>query len=114
MKVIDMLKSLQEVGNTIKDLRIKKGLTQDQLATMIQLTPQTVSKWENGDSYRDLQIIGILTEIFEVSMDELMNKKSSKEFKQHYRIHETIENDMCAIKIKNATPYKPFEITLCI
>lgn len=109
-----MLKSSQEVGSTIKDLRIKKGLTQDQLATMIQLTPQAVSKWENGDSYPDLQIIGMLTEIFEVSMDELMNKKSSKELKQHYRIHETIENDMCAIEIKNATPNNPCEITLSI
>lgn len=109
-----MLKSSQEVGLIIKELRIKKGLTQDQLAAKIQLTPQAVSKWENGDSYPDLPIIGILTEIFEVSMDVLMNKNSTKELKQHYRIHETIENGKCSIEVKNVTPYNPSEITLAI
>jgi len=109
-----MLKSSQEVGFAIKEFRIKKGLTQDQLAAKLQLTPQAVSKWENGDSYPDLSIIGILTEIFEVSMDELMNKKNSRERKQHYRIHEIIENEKCTIEIKNVTPNNPCEITLAI
>jgi transcriptional regulator with XRE-family HTH domain len=109
-----MLKSSQEVGLAIKELRIKKGLTQDQLAAKLQLTPQAVSKWENGDSYPDLPIIGMLTEIFEVSMDELMNNKNSRELKQHYRIHEIIENDKCNIEIKNVTPNNPCEITLAI
>lgn len=109
-----MLKSSQELGRTIKELRIKKGLTQDQLAAKIQLTPQAVSKWENGDSYPDLPIIGMLTEIFEISMDALMNIRSLKELKQHYRIHEIIENDKCTIEIKDATPHNPCEITLAI
>lgn len=109
-----MLKSSQEVGLTIKELRIKKGLTQDQLAAQIQLTPQAVSKWENGDSYPDLQIIGLLADIFEVSTDELINVTKQKEAKQQYRIYERIENDRCIIEIKNVTANSPCEITLSI
>jgi len=109
-----MLKSSHEVGLTIKELRIEKGLTQDQLAAKIQLTPQAVSKWENGDSYPDLQIIGLLADIFEVSTDELINVKKQNETKQQYRIHESAENDKCTIEIKNVTPNNPCEITLSI
>ena len=41
-----------ELGNKIKQLRLQKGVTQDTLAKALNVSYQTVSKWENGDSLR--------------------------------------------------------------
>ena len=37
-----------KIGNLIKEIRVKKGLTQNELANMYGVTYQAVSKWENG------------------------------------------------------------------
>ena len=47
------------IGQKIKELRKKKGITQEQLAELILVTPQAISKWEslvlgNGDSFNRL------------------------------------------------------------
>ena len=41
-----------DIGNQIKSLRLAKGVTQEQLAEALRVTPQAVSKWENGVSLR--------------------------------------------------------------
>ena len=38
------------LGNKIRELRVNKGLTQEQLATALNLSPQAISKWETGVS----------------------------------------------------------------
>lgn len=61
----------QILGNTIARLRKEKGLTQEQLASELNISYQAVSKWENGVSSPDLSNIKRLAEIFDVSIDEL-------------------------------------------
>lgn len=39
-----------ELGKKIKQLRFRSGRTQEQLAERLGISPQSVSKWENGDS----------------------------------------------------------------
>lgn len=64
---------MMNLGNKIRELRKKKGLTQEQLAGALNITPQAVSKWENSDSYPDMEMIPILAGFFEVSMDVLFD-----------------------------------------
>lgn len=41
-----------QIGNKIKAFRLAKSMTQEQLAQRLSVSPQAVSKWENGDSLR--------------------------------------------------------------
>lgn len=52
--------------------RKEKGLTQEELAARLGVTPQAVSKWERGTSYPDIVLFGFLCDILECSLDYLL------------------------------------------
>ena len=56
----------------IKELREKKGLTQKELAELMQVSFQTISKWENGVNFPDITHIPRLADIFGVSADIIL------------------------------------------
>ena len=58
--------------DTISFYRKKQGLTQEELARMLGVTNQSVSKWEMAGCYPDITLIPKLAEIFEISIDELV------------------------------------------
>ncbi len=60
------------IGQKIKELRIKKQLTQEKLAEALFVSYQAVSKWENDTSTPDISLIGPLTRILHVTADELL------------------------------------------
>lgn len=62
---------MKTIGDKIKEYRKKAGLTQEQLAARLNVTFQTVSKWETNTSSPDLSMIIPLTRLFGVSADEL-------------------------------------------
>ena len=59
------------LGNNIKYARKKLGLTQEELATQIGVTPQAVSKWEKGTGMPDISMIVPLAQTLSVSTDTL-------------------------------------------
>ena len=59
------------IGNQIKALRLRKGVTQEALAQHLGLTAQAVSKWECGLSVPDIGMLPDLSAYFGVSIDEL-------------------------------------------
>lgn len=61
-----------ELGNQIKHYRIEKGLSQEELAERVYVTRQTISNWENNKNYPDINSIVLLSEIFEISIDNLI------------------------------------------
>lgn len=61
------------IGGRIRELRYKKGVTQETLAQAMSVTAQAVSKWEMGTSYPDLTLLPALAAYFEVSMDTLFD-----------------------------------------
>ena len=61
-----------EIANQIKRLRVKKGLSQDELAERIYVSRQTVSNWENEKTYPDIKSLLLLSEVFETSLDALI------------------------------------------
>ncbi|MDO4532426.1 MAG: helix-turn-helix domain-containing protein [Coriobacteriia bacterium] len=61
-----------EVGNRIREEREKLGLSQEDLAQRIFVSRQTVSNWETGKTYPDVQSLLLLSSLFEVSVDSLV------------------------------------------
>lgn len=57
----------------ILSLRRKAGLTQEKLGTMLNVSPQAVSKWENEESLPDVVLIPALCAALHVSADELLD-----------------------------------------
>lgn len=67
----------KSMGEIISTFRKEKGMTQKELADMLNITDKAVSKWERDISYPDTQTIPKLAEIFGISIEELMNTKTT-------------------------------------
>ena len=64
-------------GQRLARLRKKKGLTQEEVANKITISPQAVSKWENDLSSPDILVLSSLADILGVSVDELLGRGTS-------------------------------------
>lgn len=73
-----MNRKVVRFGDNIKILRNRNNLTQDQLADIFPVTRQTVSAWENNVSSPDINILAKLSEMFNVTADELIFGKVEK------------------------------------
>ena len=60
-----------ELGNQIKALRLRKGITQEALAEHLGITAQAVSKWERGTGMPDIALLPSLSAYFGVTIDDL-------------------------------------------
>ena len=63
------------MGELIATLRREKGMTQKELADMLNITDKAVSKWERNITYPDTQTIPKLAEIFDISIEDLLMAK---------------------------------------
>ena len=61
-----------ELGNKIKYYKGEKELSQEELAERVYVSRQTISNWGNNKSYPDINSIVLLSEIFEISIDNLI------------------------------------------
>lgn len=59
-------------GENLQMIRTKHNITQEQFAEQLEVTRQSVSKWESGASYPEMNTILKICEMYQVSMDELM------------------------------------------
>ena len=62
-------------GQRLARLRKERGLTQSELADKLGISAQAVSKWENDQASPDLDIIITLSDIFQITTDELLGKE---------------------------------------
>ena len=62
----------------LKFFREKKGYTQDEIATKLNISRQSVSKWENGISIPDTLVLGRIADFFNVSVDYLLGLTDQK------------------------------------
>ena len=60
------------IGEKIQELRKKNTMTQEQLAELLRVSPQAISKWERGVANPDLYLIPVIAETFNVSSDHLL------------------------------------------
>lgn len=61
-----------EIGKKLKEMRMRSDLTQEQVAEKLFVSRQTISNWENEKSYPDIISIMKLSDLYEVSLDELL------------------------------------------
>ena len=60
------------IGENIRNFRRKNDLTQEALADRLGVTYQSISRWENGTTYPDLELIPAISEVLGVTADELL------------------------------------------
>jgi len=65
-------------GEKLQQLRKRKGLTQEQLASALFVSRAAVSKWESDRGYPNIDSIRALAEFFSVSVDELLSNGAGK------------------------------------
>ena len=108
------------IGNKIKLLRKKNGLTQEQLAEKIGVSFQAVSKWENNIALPDITLLPVLADYFGVSTDEILSYNSAEKDRdvmdyarrsQKYR--ETNPNKGWEILQEGLKKYPDNDILLC-
>lgn len=63
----------ENIGVKIAELRRAKNMKQDELAEMLGVTPQAVSKWENGASMPDISLLPKIAQIFGTTIDDLFH-----------------------------------------
>lgn len=69
------------IGNKIKYLRKEKDITQEELADILGVSYQSVSRWETGACYPDMELLPIISDFFGVTVDKLLsvNEKIEQE-----------------------------------
>lgn len=69
---------MMKIGNTIADARKRKGMTQEELADSIQVTRQSISKWENDESMPDIENIYKLCEVLNLTVEDFKEMPKRK------------------------------------
>ena len=64
------------IGEKIAELRRKNGMTQEELASLLGISAQSVSKWETGTTMPDILLLPILADVFGVRIDALFGKNA--------------------------------------
>lgn len=64
---------LSNFGLTLKELRHSRGFTQEQLANLLNVTPSSITMYEAGARNPSIKILLKLSNIFDISIDELIN-----------------------------------------
>ena len=80
----------QAIGNFIKALRTEQGLTQKQLAEKINVTDKAVSRWETGKGAPDVTLLLPLSQLFGVSVNELLRGERIQADQKLEKSEETI------------------------
>lgn len=95
------------IGEKIKELRKKHGITQEKLAEQLNVSYQAVSKWENNVANPDFSLIVPLAKLFKVTTDELLGFDLSEQDKRKKELWEEYE-----LTWKNGDLEKRLEICL--
>ena len=96
------------IGQFIKELRKEKNITQEELAQKLNVSNRTISRWETGNNMPDISILVELSEIFDVSIPEIINaerksenmNEESKELVQSMSEYATSEKEILVKEIR--------------
>lgn len=67
-----------QIAENIKKFRMASGYTQSDIAILLSVSPQAVSRWENGQAFPDITLLPLLAKYLNVSIDELMGAEAQK------------------------------------
>lgn len=78
------------IGENLKRLRHEHDITQEELAHRLGVSYQSVSRWENGTCYPDMELLPLISHIFSVSLDSLLGMDKQK----LYLAYEELEREL--------------------
>lgn len=81
------------IGDNIRKYRKHKDMTQEQLADRLGVSYQSVSRWENGTTYPDIELLPSIAEMFCITMDELMGIPDVNKEKQAERVFDELRRE---------------------
>lgn len=81
-----------EINKKLKDARLNSGLTQEQVAEKIMVSRQTISNWETGKSLPDIVSIINMSDLYQISLDELLKGDQKMKEKMEKDIKISTEN----------------------
>ena len=90
------------LAENLKKYRIMKDLTQEEVADYLNITPQSVSKWERGETYPDITLLPALANIFETSIDLLIGMDTVRAVETRYNIHKKANEFMRSNQLDSA------------
>lgn len=73
------MKNMSEIANNIKKLRQEKQISLEQLAEQLEVMPQVLECWENGDINPDIQTLTQIANIFDVSVEYIIYSRPKKQ-----------------------------------
>lgn len=76
------------LGENIKRKRLEHKRTQEEVATHLGVSFQTVSKWERGDGYPDIELLPSIAHYFGITIDELLGCRADEQQKKYNAINE--------------------------
>ena len=99
-----------KIGEKIKTLRYEKGLTQEDVGTILGVSAQSVSKWERCEVYPDIEILPSLANFFNISVDDILGADANSQKYEEINIHwaennkkeahkDNVELMKCALKV---------------
>ena len=92
------------ISEKLKEARQKAGMTQDQVAEKIMVSRVTVSHWENGKSLPDIVSLISLSDLYSISLDELVKEDS----KMVEKVRKKFDED--ALNKKNSNIEEFFDV----
>ena len=106
------------IGKNIYTLRKNLGLTQEELAKLVNVSFQAVSKWENGNTTPDISTLPLLANILHCSIDSLLGYAAQQhkitEYEERYKMGGyywgTQPSAMCYEIMKLCPPLKPLRL----
>lgn len=90
----------EKIGNYIKELRTKKGLSQNELSEKLHVTRQAISNWETGKAAPDSSILVLLSDLFNVSINIILSGGSKENDIEKVALSLIDENNKKIRKIK--------------
>ena len=83
---------LQNVGSFLSELRRERNMTQEQLGQRLGVTNKTVSRWENGNYLPPVEMLQQLSEIYGISINELLSGQRLAENDYRLQAEENIKS----------------------
>ncbi len=102
------------LNENIRNLRKSRGLSQEELATRLHVVRQTISKWENGLSVPDSEMLIKLAAVFEVSVSDLLGAEIPTEQEVQKQIAEQFQQINEQLAIRNRRTKKVLKVIAAI
>ena len=83
-----------QIGKRIRELRRARNITQEKLAELLGVSFQSVSRWEAGTCYPDMELLPVLGKLFDVTVDYLMGVE---QYQEQAKVDEYLERFQMAV-----------------